>query len=65
MQRFKSKTDDVYDGVDELITEQVLTNNLEEGERKCYTFFYPLGELVSISEMITNQGYQEVLNLSA
>lgn len=25
------KTDDVYDAVDELITEQVLSNNLEEG----------------------------------
>ena len=56
----KVKTDDVYDGVDELITEQVLTNNLEEGVsvKSLHPFFYPLGELVSISEMITNQGYQ-------
>ena len=25
------KTDDVYDGIDELITEQVVTDNFEEG----------------------------------
>ncbi|MDN6182563.1 MAG: GntR family transcriptional regulator, partial [Staphylococcus equorum] len=48
------KTDDVYDAVDELITEQVLSNNLEEGAsvKSLHPFFYPLGELVSISQMI-------------
>ncbi|MFW2423591.1 GntR family transcriptional regulator [Staphylococcus cohnii subsp. cohnii] len=53
------KTDDVYDAVDELITEQVLSNNLEEGAsvKTLHPFFYPLDELVSISKMIENQGY--------
>ncbi|AVQ36346.1 GntR family transcriptional regulator [Staphylococcus kloosii] len=55
----KVKTDDVYDGVDELITEQILTNNLEEGVsvKPLHPFLYPLGELVSISKMIEEQGY--------
>lgn len=62
------KTDDVYDAVDELITEQVLSNNLEEGAsvKPLHPFFYPLDELVSISKMIENQGYRastEYLNL--
>lgn len=53
------KTDDVYDAVDELITEQVLSNNLEEGARvkSLHPFYYPLGEVVSISRMIEDQGY--------
>ncbi|MGO2108825.1 MAG: GntR family transcriptional regulator, partial [Staphylococcus equorum] len=53
------KTDDVYDAVDELITEQVLSNNLGEGAsvKSLHPFFYPLGELVSISQMIEQQGF--------
>ncbi|MEY8626786.1 GntR family transcriptional regulator [Staphylococcus equorum] len=53
------KTDDVYEAVDELITEQVLSNNLEEGAsvKSLHPFFYPLGELVSISQMIEQQGF--------
>src|SRR5699024_8824424 len=53
------KTDDVYDAVDELITEQVLSNNLGEGAsvKPLHPFFYPLGELVSISQMIEEQGF--------
>ncbi|MBU0437447.1 GntR family transcriptional regulator [Staphylococcus succinus] len=53
------KTDDVYDAIDELITEQVLSNNLEEGAsvKSLHPFSYPLGELVSISKMIEEQGY--------
>ncbi|SCT05039.1 transcriptional regulator [Staphylococcus caeli] len=54
------KTDDVYDAVDELITEQVLSNNLEEGAsvKSLHPFYYPLGEVVSISKMIEDQGYK-------
>ncbi|GEQ04974.1 GntR family transcriptional regulator [Staphylococcus gallinarum] len=54
------KTDDVYDAIDELITEQVLSNNLEEGAsvKSQHPFLYPLGELVSISKMIRAKGYE-------
>ncbi|WP_278925715.1 GntR family transcriptional regulator [Staphylococcus auricularis] len=53
------KTDDVYDGIAELIAEQVLTEHVEEGPRVKHLrpFYYPLGELVSISKMIESQGY--------
>src|SRR5699024_11333287 len=48
--------------------EQVLSNNLEEGAsvKKLHLFFYPLDELVSISKMIEDQGYDastEFINL--
>ncbi|WP_251516572.1 MULTISPECIES: GntR family transcriptional regulator [Staphylococcus] len=56
----KVKTDDVFDAIDELITEQVLSNHLEEGAsvKSQHPFFYPLGELVSISDMIEQHGYR-------
>ncbi|MGN5869858.1 GntR family transcriptional regulator [Staphylococcus lugdunensis] len=54
------KTDDVYDAIGELITDQVLTDNFEEGPsvKALHPFYYPLNKLFSISEMITCAGYQ-------
>ena len=53
------KTDDVYDGIGELITEQIVTDNFEEGlVLKQPPFFYPLDKLVSISNMIEEAGYK-------
>ncbi|MHA4768182.1 GntR family transcriptional regulator [Staphylococcus capitis] len=54
------KTDDVYDGIGELITEQIVTDNFEEGTsvKKQPPFFYPLDKLVSISNMIEEAGYK-------
>ena len=53
------KTDDVYDGIGELITEQIVTDNFEEGlVLKTASFFYPLDKLVSISNMIEEAGYK-------
>ncbi|ERS93178.1 transcriptional regulator [Staphylococcus simulans UMC-CNS-990] len=55
-----AKTDDVYDAVDELITEQVLTQNFEAtaSVKTSQPFFYPLDKLLSISKMIENEGYK-------
>lgn len=55
-----AKTDDVYDAVDELITEQVLTQNFEAtaSVKTPQPFFYPLDKLLSISKMIENEGYK-------
>ena len=52
------KTDDVYDGIGELITEQIVTDNFEEGTsvKKQPPFFYPLDKLVS--NMIEEAGYK-------
>ena len=54
------KTDDVYDGIGELITEQIVTDNFEEGTsvKKQPPFFYPLDKLVSNSNMIEEAGYK-------
>lgn len=54
------KTDDVYEGIGELITEQVVVDNFEEGTsvKSLPPFFYPLNELISITEMINSAGYQ-------
>lgn len=54
------KTDDVYDAIGELITEQVLTDNFEEGPsvKTLHPFFYPLNKLFSINDMIEKAGYQ-------
>ena len=48
------KTDDVYEAIGELIIEQVLTDNFEEGTsiKALQPFYYPLNKLFSISEMI-------------
>lgn len=53
------KTDDVYDAIGELITEQVLTDNFEEGPsvKALHPFFYPLNKLFSINDMIEKAGY--------
>ncbi|MBI5972349.1 GntR family transcriptional regulator [Staphylococcus caledonicus] len=53
------KTDDVYDAIGQLITEQVLTDNFEEGPsvKTLHPFFYPLNKLFSISDMIKQAGY--------
>ena len=53
------KTDDVYDGIGELITEQIVTDNFEEGlVLKTASLLYPLDKLVSISNMIEEAGYK-------
>ncbi|MGE8023409.1 GntR family transcriptional regulator [Staphylococcus pasteuri] len=54
------KTDDVYDGINELITEQVIVDNFEEGTsvKSLPPFFYPLNELISITEMIKSAGFK-------
>ena len=62
------KTDDVYDGIDELITEQVVTDNFEEGTsvKVKPPFYYPLNKIISIGTMIKEAGYEagtEYLNL--
>lgn len=53
------KTDDVYEAIGELITEQVLTDNFEEGPsvKTLHPFFYPLNKLFSINDMIKEAGY--------
>ncbi|MGN5883692.1 MULTISPECIES: GntR family transcriptional regulator [Staphylococcus] len=55
-----AKTDDVYDAVDELITEQVLTQSFEAqaSVKEPQPFFYPLDKLLSISKMIENEGFK-------
>ncbi|MCD8914703.1 GntR family transcriptional regulator [Staphylococcus simulans] len=55
-----AKTDDVYDAVDELITEQVLTQSFEAqaSVKEPQPFFYPLDKLLSISKMIENEGFR-------
>lgn len=62
------KTDDVYDAINELIIEQIITDNVEEGAsvKRLRPFFYPLGERISLNQMISEQGYVpgiEYLNL--
>ena len=54
------KTDDVYEAIGELIIEQVLTDNFEEGTsiKALQPFYYPLNKLFSISEMIKKAGYE-------
>ena len=54
----KCKTDDVYEAIGGLITEQVLTDNFEEGPSvKTLHPFYPLNKLFSINDMIKEAGY--------
>lgn len=55
------KTDDVQGAIHELVTEQIVTENFEEGARvkKTQPFFYPLDELMSVGRMITDKGYRE------
>ncbi|UXR72486.1 MULTISPECIES: GntR family transcriptional regulator [unclassified Staphylococcus] len=55
------KTDDVQGAIHELVTEQIVTENFEEGARvkKMQPFFYPLDELMSVGRMITDKGYRE------
>lgn len=55
-----AKTDDVYDAIDELITEQVLTQSFEAQAtvKESQPFFYPLDKLFSIGKMIEKEGYQ-------
>ncbi|MDO5375592.1 GntR family transcriptional regulator [Staphylococcus rostri] len=54
------KTDDVQVAIHELVTEQIVTENFEEGARvkTPQPFFYPLDELMSVGRMITEKGYQ-------
>ncbi|MBL7573088.1 GntR family transcriptional regulator [Staphylococcus saccharolyticus] len=54
------KTDDVYDGIDELITEQIVTDNFEEGTsvKTKPPFYYPLDKIISISTIIEEAGYK-------
>ncbi|QLK85892.1 GntR family transcriptional regulator [Staphylococcus sp. 17KM0847] len=54
------KTDDVQVAIHELVTEQIVSENFEEGVRVKIPqpFFYPLDELMSISRMISDKGYQ-------
>lgn len=46
------KTDDVYEAIQALITEQVIKDNFEEGTsvKSLPPFFYPLNELISIGK---------------
>lgn len=52
-------TEDVQPAIDELIVEQVLTQNYAEGikVKSTHQFFYPLNQLFSISKMIEKEGY--------
>ncbi|NHM73818.1 GntR family transcriptional regulator [Staphylococcus sp. 11007852] len=52
-------TEHVTVAIHELITEQIVTENFEEGARVNIPqpFFYPLDELMSISRMISDKGY--------
>lgn len=54
------KTDDVYDAISSLITEQIITDNFEEGPsvKSIHPFYYPLNKLFSINKMISNAGYE-------
>ncbi|WP_340285264.1 GntR family transcriptional regulator [Staphylococcus coagulans] len=54
------KTDDVQVAIHELVTEQIVTQNFEEGARVKVPqpFFYPLDELMSIGRMISDKGYE-------
>ncbi|HDK9526568.1 TPA: GntR family transcriptional regulator [Staphylococcus aureus] len=54
------KTDDVYEAIQALITEQVIKDNFEEGTsvKSLPPFFYPLNELISIGQMIKNAGFE-------
>lgn len=54
------KTDDVYEAIQALITEQVIKDNFEEGSsvKSLPPFFYPLNELISIGQMIKNAGFE-------
>ncbi len=47
------KTDDVYEAIQALITEQVIKDNLKRAQvlSRC-PFLYPLNELISIGQMI-------------
>ncbi|MBI5974919.1 GntR family transcriptional regulator [Staphylococcus canis] len=53
-------TDDVEEAIRELVTEQIVTENFEEGAhvKVPQPFFYPLDELLSIGRMISEKGYQ-------
>ncbi|MCS4486308.1 GntR family transcriptional regulator [Staphylococcus americanisciuri] len=55
------KTDDVQGAIHELVTEQIVSENFEEGVRvkQSQPFFYPLDELMSVGQMITDKGYRE------
>ena len=54
------KTDDVYEAIQALITEQVIKDNFEEGTsvKSLPPFFYQLNELISIGQMIKNAGFE-------
>ncbi|PCF75691.1 transcriptional regulator [Staphylococcus delphini] len=53
-------TDNVQVAIHELVTEQIITQNFEEGARVKIPqpFFYPLDELMSIGRMISDKGYE-------
>lgn len=53
-------TDNVQVAIHELVTEQIITQNFEEGARVKIPqpFFYPLDELMSIGRMISHKGYE-------
>ncbi|MDU0475799.1 GntR family transcriptional regulator [Staphylococcus chromogenes] len=53
-------TEHVTVAIHELITEQIVTENFEEGARVKIPqpFFYPLDELMSITRMISEKGYE-------
>lgn len=53
-------TDNVQVAIHELVTEQIVTQNFEEGARVKVPqpFFYPLDELMSIGRMISEKGYE-------
>lgn len=51
---------DVQVAIQELVTEQIITENFEEGARVKVPqpFFYPLDALMSIGRMISEKGYE-------
>ena len=55
------KTDDVQVAIHELVTEQIVSENFEEGVRvkQPQPFFYSLDELMSVGRMIREKGYRE------
>ncbi|MFO3701513.1 transcriptional regulator [Staphylococcus felis] len=52
--------DEVQEAIRELVTEQIITENFEEGAsvKIPQPFFYPLDELMSIGRMISEKGYK-------
>ncbi|ARJ51726.1 GntR family transcriptional regulator [Staphylococcus lutrae] len=58
--QFGVTADNVQVAIHELVTEQIVTQNFEEGVRAKVPqpFFYPLDELMSIGRMISDKGYE-------